>query len=559
MIGTRTEREARGRASAFGLLVAALMATMLLTAKPAHAATFTVNSAGDSGDNNPGNGTCATQPFQVGTEPECTLRAAIEETNANANDATVVDEIHFDIAGTGVHTISPATTFGLPSITEPVIIDGYTQPGASPNTLATGNNAALKIELDGTNAGAGAVGIGIGASNSVVRGLVINRFGGAGVAIGSGVGVQVEGNFVGTDPAGTIDLGNGGAGVRLFDGSFNVVGGASPGARNVISGNGGDGISVVRAQASTHRIEGNHIGTKKDGTSFLANGGAGVAIVDSYDVTIGGATPGAANTIAFNDADGISIRTGFFDIASTGNRILSNSIFSNALRGIDLDDDGVTANDTGDADADSNNLQNYPVLSSAIKSGPTNAIRGSLNSTPNTTFTLQFFSSPQADPSGFGEGQRFLGQRNVTTDASGDAAFSFSIRAATAVGQAVAMTATSASGDTSEFSRAIPLRKDTVKPTITPLSPKPGSKSFKRTVKVQAVVRDNMTNLAKGNVRLFMDGKRKRGFAYNRSTDRLGFTARKLSFKRHTVRITATDGAGNVTSKTWRFTVKKRR
>jgi CSLREA domain-containing protein len=542
------------RAVAVGFLSAALVAAcVLLSAGPAHAETFAVNSTGDGGDQGPG-GVCNTAPFPVGTEPECTLRAAIEEANTTA----AADTINFDIGGSGVKTISPATAFGLPSIAEPVTIDGYTQPGASPNTLAVGNNAAPKIELDGSGAGAGASGIGIGASNVVVRGLVINRFGGHGVAFGQVTGSKIEGNFIGTDPTGTVDLGNGDGGVRIFDGSSNVVGGTAPEARNVISGNAAHGIAVERAQASGHRIEGNYIGTKKDGTSFLANGGAGVAMVDSSDVTVGGATPGAANTIAFNDADGVSIGSGFFDIASTGNRILSNSIFSNALRGIDLDDDGPTPNDAGDADAGANNLQNYPVLSSAIKSGPTNAIRGSLNSTPNATFTLQFLSSPQADPSGFGEGRKFLGQRNVTTDASGDATFAFSIQAATAVGQAVTATATGASGDTSEFSRAISLRKDAVKPAITPLTPKPGSKGFKRTVKIQAVVRDNLTDLAKGNIRLFVDGKRKTGFSYDRATDRLGFTARKLSFKRHTVRITATDGAGNAATKSWSFTVKKR-
>ncbi len=127
------------------------------------------------------------------------------------------------------------------------------------------------------------------------------------------------------------------------------------------------------------------------------------------------------------------------------------------------------------------------------------------------------------------------------------------------MGQAVTATATSASGDTSEFSRAVLLRKDAVKPAITPLSPKAGSKGFKRAVSIRAVVRDDITNLAKGDIRLFVDGRRIGAFSYDRATDRLGYTARKLSFKRHTVRITATDGAGNVTTKTWSFTVKKRR
>jgi CSLREA domain-containing protein len=127
----------RARTLAF-CLVAVLVAAsigVLLAANPAHASTFTVNSTRDVGDNNRGDGSCFTGVFiQVGPRfaRECTLRAAIEETNANDNNATVVDTIHFSMLGAGPHTISPATT--LPQITEPVVIDGYSQPGSSVNT-----------------------------------------------------------------------------------------------------------------------------------------------------------------------------------------------------------------------------------------------------------------------------------------------------------------------------------------------------------------------------------------------------------------------------------------
>src|ERR1051326_4461602 len=83
---------------------------------------FTVNSTGDGADNNPGDGFC-----NDGTG-NCTLRAAIMESNAFPG----TDAIAFNIAGAGVHTISPASA--LPAITDAVIIDGYTQPGPSPNT-----------------------------------------------------------------------------------------------------------------------------------------------------------------------------------------------------------------------------------------------------------------------------------------------------------------------------------------------------------------------------------------------------------------------------------------
>src|SRR6185312_881845 len=85
------------------------------------------------------------------------------------------DEIHFNIPGSGVHTIFPTSTLGfsarsLPEIIDPVIIDGYTQPGASPNTLTVGDDAVLKIEINGSNLPGTKMFIFSG-DNSTVRGL----------------------------------------------------------------------------------------------------------------------------------------------------------------------------------------------------------------------------------------------------------------------------------------------------------------------------------------------------------------------------------------------------
>jgi hypothetical protein len=102
----------------------------------------------------------------------------------------------------------------LPAITGPVIIDGYTQPGASVNTNSVesklGLNAVLRIELDGTSAGAAADGLTLsgGSSGSTLRGLVVNRFTRAGVYLVFSNSHVVEGNLIGTDASGTVDLGN---------------------------------------------------------------------------------------------------------------------------------------------------------------------------------------------------------------------------------------------------------------------------------------------------------------------------------------------------------------
>ena len=100
-----------------------------------------------------------------------------------------------------------ADVSALPTITDPVIIDGYTQPGASPNTLTDGNDAVILIELDGSIAGDEVSGLVLAGGGSTIRGLAINRFGGSGIELRSGDNV-IEGNFLGTDVTGTQDLGN---------------------------------------------------------------------------------------------------------------------------------------------------------------------------------------------------------------------------------------------------------------------------------------------------------------------------------------------------------------
>ena len=445
MISTKRQPEAEGRALALGFLAAALMAAsllaaslLLLTAKPAHAATFTVNSTRDFVDNNPGDGSCFTGVFvQVGPRfaRECTLRAAIEETNANDNGATVVDLINFNISNSSVvKTIIPASA--LPTITEPVTINGYSQPGSSVNTSATGDNAVLLIQLNGVNVSL-SVGLRIEASNSLVKGLVINRFGG-GISIGSDAdNNQIEGNFIGTNPAGTLDRGNIFEGVGIF-GSDNTVGGTSRAARNLISGNGEHGFE---ASSTGNQVLGNLIGTAANGTDPLGNDRTGVKFFVGNN-TVGGDTAAWANVIAFNGRDGVVVVNSF----STGNAILRNSIFSNGDEGIDLGDNGRTVNDPQDPDSGANNLQNFPVLASAVTSSGT-TIRGTLNSTPNRSSTVQFFKNLSAN-----EGQQSIGARSVTTNDQGIARFTFTPNQTVAVGQRITATARDAGGNTSEFS-----------------------------------------------------------------------------------------------------------
>jgi hypothetical protein len=169
------------------------------------------------------------------------------------------------------------------------------------------------------------------------------------------------------------------------------------------------------------------------------------------DKTVGGAGPGEGNTIAFNTGAGVVVDP---DEGGTGIQIRGNSIYSNGGLGIDLAGDGVTPNDPGDADAGPNGLQNFPSLSVAL-AGASTRVTGSVNSSADTTFTVDFYASPAADPSGFGEGARYLGSAVVTTNAGGNAGFAVTLAAATTPGEVVTATATDPAGDTSEFSAAV--------------------------------------------------------------------------------------------------------
>jgi CSLREA domain-containing protein len=464
MIRTKTELVAKRKALTWGFLVAALMvACLLLTAEPAHAVTFTVNTTSDRPDEGIGNGFCSTGVGIVhddgGIELECTLRAAIQEANANPNVGGP-DVIRFAISGPGPHTLTPDSQ--LPTITQPATVNGYSQPGSSVNTATTGTNAVLKIVVDGSDAGSTPTqpvdGLYVTARNTIVRGLVINNGFRAGVVFDqvtpSDAGRTLEGCFIGTDVAGTAADGNGG-GVIVDDGEGNVIGGDTLAARNLISGNNDTGVFLSSA-ANGNTIQGNLIGTQKNGFSDLGNR-TGVHIVGGSDNTIGG-NGAARNTIAFNRFHGIQVQE--VSEASPGlrNSILFNSIHSNAGLGIQLGAEavngGVTPNDLGDGDAGPNGLQNFPLISSAVISGGSTTIRGTLNSLPNRTFTIQFFNSPAPDPSGNGEGKTFLGEKDVDTNRNGNASFSFVLNRVVPLSSRVTATATTGNGNTSEFSNA---------------------------------------------------------------------------------------------------------
>lgn len=259
------------------------------------------------------------------------------------------------------------------------------------------------------------------------------------------------GNFVGTDATGTLAIPNG-MGFFIIDSPNNRIGSYYGSTGNIISGNLGDGVSLWNSLTTGTRIYGNMIGVQADGVSPLGNSagtyGGGIAMRNwTSNNTIGGTDEGKApNTIAYNSPVGIVAYSG------SQNRISGNSIFANTGLGIDFGQDGPTPNDPLDSDEGTNEYQNYPVIE--LAASDLEILAGSLNSTPSTSFRLEFFLSPVQDPSGHGEGQTYLGESYVTTDGDGNATFFESFPGQLTVGQFVTATATDPSGNTSEFSAA---------------------------------------------------------------------------------------------------------
>jgi hypothetical protein len=294
-------------------------------------------------------------------------------------------------------------------------------------------NGANGVELLG--ASSNTIGGEVSGAGNVISG---NKEDGILLSVGTGsLNNLFQGNLIGTNISGTSALGNGGDGIDDIGGELSTFGGTDPGAGNLISGNHGDGVFLGMDPsgftARSNVLQGNLIGTDLTGTNALGNGTNGVTIRHAFNNTIGGTAAGAGNTIAFSGNDGVLVDTG------TGNPILSNLIFSSGHLGIELINNG-------------NNNQPAPQLVSSNQANSNTVVVGSVQSTPKTTITLQFFSDPSPDPSGFGEGQRLLGTFTVTTNAKGFANFDIPIRASVPVGQIITATATDSNNNTSEFS-----------------------------------------------------------------------------------------------------------
>ncbi len=402
----------------------------------------------------------------------CNLRAAIEQANARTGEQPI--RIHFNLPGTGPHKITLNNE--LPAITRPIIIDGYTQPDASAATATS--PAVIMVELSGeSTTGANGLTIGTGGDGSAIRGLAINRFD-IGIRVESD-NSRIEGNYIGVNPAGDTARANQLDGIRLVGASNNVIGGRTPAARNVVSGNSARDRSGIHLtdDSNGNRIEGNYIGLSADGSGAIPNY-YGVDVRNSDNNVIGGSDT-ARNVISGNDHDGVllfrealnnTVEGNYIGVNPAGdaalpngrhgvhisghfeelpndntvrsnliahnlqdgvrvtsglrNHITANRIHSNGGLGIDLGGDGITANDYQDVDHGPNNKRNYPILESRVGSRTVFTLATIIRGKPDTTFTVEFFKSDACDTSGHGEGWELAHtETGVTTDADGYASF----------------------------------------------------------------------------------------------------------------------------------------
>jgi hypothetical protein len=333
----------------------------------------------------------------------------------------------------------------------PNIISGNRGSGVC-LSLDSNHNSVLGNYIGLTSRGDQALGNGTdgvlmneGAYDNTVASNVISGNDGSGVGLGSyenGVVANwLVGNWIGLSATTLAAVGNHEAGVTTTTaGNFITY--------NVVSGNNGPGILLTGARAVNNLVYHNLVGTEYNGIDSMPNGGAGVAITNTAS-----SNQISSNTIAFNAGTGVQVGATPNDLC-TGNAILANGIFANGALGIDLGNDGVTPNQNPDHQPGPNMWQNCPIVNSATSDGTNTTLAGALQSTPNTTFTLQFFVNNALDPSGFGQGERLLYSGQVTTGADGAASLQLLVSGGTP-GQFVTATATDPAGNTSEFSQGL--------------------------------------------------------------------------------------------------------
>ena len=299
----------------------------------------------------------------------------------------------------------------------------------------------------------------IGGTSASARNILSGNIGAGLFMTGAATaGSHIEGNYIGTNAAGTAAIPNRkmGIGIGFSPGAIgarnNTIGGttgttpggACTGSCNLISGNLQNGILILGSESFNNHFVGNYIGTNAAGTGGIGNGLDGIGILETPNTEVGDGTAAGRNIISSNGGSGIvvagssaaatringnyigestqqgslgNVNPGIVVVGAVDTAILGNSIAFNgqAKLGIDLEsDNAVNQNDPGDGDGGANRLQNHPNIQGVRNIGSATKIGGQFNSTPSSNFRLDFFSNDGCNagpPYNHGEGQNFLGSK----------------------------------------------------------------------------------------------------------------------------------------------------
>lgn len=394
-----------------------IIALVLVSVFSANGQTFVVNSESDIVDNNTADGICDTGNVIDGN-PECTLRAAIQEVNQAVTPAI----INFDISGCTddicTITIDRVNNGNLPDIVKQVIIDGSSQPNNSTvctNSIETRDDYKIVIQGDGLDIG---LRLEDGSDNSIIRGLNISNFFNN-VVIAQSDSNVIECNFIGTDPSGMTSSGNNAANGVIFvcDSTNNIIGGVDAEDGNLIAGHNVDGVQFFSGFCTPettrpfdNAVLGNYIGTNKLATTTLNNTFGGISffgaggVHDNYIGTLQDGTTINGNIIGGSES-GI-----FIDEGSSGITILGNYIGTDKTGSIDLGNEfgGIdiisgNENDIGSATSGQGNNIAFNSVGVFVSGGPTsinNRIRGN-GFHDNLNQSIDIIVDGGSDPDGF--------------------------------------------------------------------------------------------------------------------------------------------------------------
>lgn len=371
------------------------------------------------------------------------------QTAAERNIISGNDDVGIDIKGTDSNRVE-GNYIGLSA-------DGNDLPNASHGVRL--RDAGLDNIIGGTNEGSRNVIAANGGSGIMIQDPDVRD-------------TRILNNYIGVRPDGSTAGGND-TGILIKQGARKTVIGQA-GAGNTIGGSNFAGIELTGTGTDSTTIHGNYIGVNENNEPLPNEKGIVLRNEVAYS-QVGSEVEGEGNVIAQNLQEGVRIVSGAADNNVRGNtihvngsygivvdseqsvrnRIRANRIYNNGSLSISLGDGAIAANDDMDGDAGPNNLQNRPELNNATLSPLSFTVEGSLNTIANTDVVIEFFSSDATSDFSSGEARTYLGFVELTTDGSGNAAYTAILDRPPFNEEYISATAIRDDGNTSHFSSAI--------------------------------------------------------------------------------------------------------